>query len=66
MEAGLCERLHCRPSELDQEDVGRIMRGFSLLDLYRDMMAMARGEDISDDASIRIGKALEMYARERA
>ena len=48
------------PNELDQEDMGRILRNLGLLDLYRDLRALQRGEKLPDSAMIRIGKALQL------
>jgi len=47
----LCERLHCLPSQLRREDLGNIMRGLELVDLYRDLKAMQRGEKATDRAA---------------
>lgn len=57
VEAGLCERLHCRPSELEREDVGGIIRGLDLLDLYR-ALRKPFGE-LSDADKERVGRALQ-------
>ena len=60
IQMGLCERLHCTPSQLAQEDIGEILRGFNLLDLYRNLKALARGETLSGDTMDRIGDALQL------
>jgi len=35
MEGWLCEQYQCRPSELDGEDINRLLRGRNALALYR-------------------------------
>lgn len=47
------------PSELDKEDIGRIVRNFGLLDLYHDLRAFQRGDKLPAASMIRIGKALQ-------
>jgi hypothetical protein len=57
-EASLWERFHWRPSELDEEDIGRILTGIDLLDLYRDLRKDPH--DLSPEANERVGKALQL------
>lgn len=54
----LCERLHCLPSELFREDMGYIMRGLDLVDLYRELKDLQRGKP----ATRRVADALILEA----
>ena len=58
IEMGLCERLHCRPSELADEDVGAIIRDMNLLDLFRNLRRPV--SELSDEANAQVGAALQL------
>jgi hypothetical protein len=63
IEMGLCERLNCLPSHLENEDIGAILLRLSLLDLYHALQK--RPSELSDAEKIRIGKALQMEINAR-
>jgi len=54
----LCERLHCRPSELAREDVGLIICGLDLLDLYRALQKPF--SELSEADKVRVAQALQV------
>jgi hypothetical protein len=59
VEASLCERFHCLPSQLDSEDVARILRGIDVLELYRDLRRYLDGERLKPSEMDRIMPALQ-------
>jgi len=58
IEMGLCERLHCLPSELSGEDVGAIIRDMNLLDLFRNLRKPT--SELSSEANAQVGAALQL------
>ena len=68
IEIALCERFHCLPSQLEHEDIGMIVRGCNLLDLYHALKRSAAGDELSEEENALVGRALQIeieYGRDR-
>lgn len=59
-EIKLCERFGCLPSDLDDEDWGRLLTGVALTHDYDVAAKHRRGEKLTTAEDILIGKLYQM------
>ncbi len=57
---GICERLQWRylPEDLDEVDVGALLRNLNLLDLYRNLRKPT--SELGPEANAAVGRALQL------
>ncbi len=60
MEVRICERFHKWPEELDKIDVGRLMRGLKLQDVYNIAKKQQSGAQMTGAESDLLGRILQM------
>jgi hypothetical protein len=59
VEAGLCERFRILPEQLDQADVGRLLRLVDTLELFRALKKAQTGGKLTESEHQMIGKVLK-------
>ena len=59
-EASLCERFHCLPSQLDDEDAARLLQGVELLGIFEMAQKMSQNTKLSPQESKLQGELLQL------
>lgn len=59
-EASLCERFHCLPSQLDDEDAARLLEGIELLSVYEVFQKMSEGIKLNSQERKLQGELLQL------
>jgi len=59
-EASLCERFHCLPSQLDDENAARLLQGIELLGIYELFQKMSQGIKLNPQESKLQGELLQL------
>ncbi len=59
-EASLCERFHCLPSQLDDEDATRLLQGIELLGIFELFQKMSQNIKLSPQESKLQGELLQL------
>ena len=60
MEAQICERFHKWPEELDEIDVGRLLRGVALADINSTARKMSSGATLTAAENDLMGRLLQL------
>jgi hypothetical protein len=59
LEAGLCERFHVLPEQLDRSDVGRLLRLVDTIELFRAFKKTQEGGKLTDGEARMVGDVLK-------
>ena len=59
-EASLCERFHCLPSQLDDENAARLLQGVELLGIYEIFQKMGQGTKLNSQEQKLQGELLQL------
>jgi len=59
LEISLCERFGCLPWDLDGQDIGRLLYGIKLNNIYQIAHKHAQGDKLNDSENETFGKVLQ-------